>query len=96
VLLFFGASWDMNSARLETETFRDPRVASAMAPFVAVKVDTTEESPASERVMTEHAVDGVPTLLVLDRNGHEVDRIVGLVTVDTIVKRLAVLDVSRM
>ena len=60
---------------LERETFPDPRVGEALGPTIGLRVEAG--SPAGADLVRRFAVRGYPTILFLDGDGREVDRVVG-------------------
>jgi thiol:disulfide interchange protein len=44
-----------------------------------LRADVTEESPTNDRLLEQFEVHGVPTIILYDRQGVEVDRVVGFV-----------------
>ena len=58
-------------------TFADARVTRAAQRFRMVKADITEETAENRRLLEQFDVRGVPTVLVFDANGKEVQRLVG-------------------
>lgn len=75
-LLFFRADWDCAAKELEHVTFPDARVRRALAGFVTVKVDVTdEESDRVQRAVRAFGVLGDPTLIVRRADGSELTRI---------------------
>lgn len=73
MIVDFSADWCTPCRRLEEETFHDPGVVElAGTSFVMVKVDLTRGGdPEQERLVREHAVQGVPTVVFFDRGGRE-------------------------
>ena len=88
-LLFveFYAEWCAPCRVLEESIFPDPKVQKALEAYVFVKVDTDEFPAAGEHF----DVAAMPTLLVLDGQGKELHRWVGMVETQDLAKRLVVL-----
>ncbi|MFO0932798.1 MAG: thioredoxin fold domain-containing protein [Planctomycetota bacterium] len=60
---------------LERETFPDPRVGEALGPTLCLQVEAG--SPEGADLVRRFGVRGYPTILFLDGDGREVDRVVG-------------------
>jgi thiol:disulfide interchange protein DsbD len=66
LLIDMGAEWCAACKELDLHTWTDPVVAREVADkFVALKVDATEETPETERVMKKYDVAGLPTVLMM-------------------------------
>lgn len=73
VLVDFSARWCPSCVRLETEIFETPEFKQMTANLIKVKVDTDrfENSVIGEKFK----IVGIPTLLVINSNQQEIDRI---------------------
>jgi thiol:disulfide interchange protein DsbD len=73
VILDFSATWCTPCRELEDITFRDPQIVKqAQDNFVMVKVDlTTKGNPLYEKLVTQYAIKGVPTVVFFDSQGKE-------------------------
>ncbi len=76
VFLDFYAEWCLACKALEENTLLDSTVASTLDKLVRLKVDTDLYTPAS----LYYNIVGMPTLLVLDSDGAELFRSVGLIS----------------
>jgi thiol:disulfide interchange protein DsbD len=75
MLVDFTAEWCIACGELDKYTFSKPEVASETSRFVAVKVDMTEDDdPVAQKNKEQHAVRGLPTVLMFDSNGNEAVR----------------------
>jgi thiol:disulfide interchange protein len=72
-LVYFTASWCGPCQSLKHTTWADKGVEAALRDYVPVKVDI-DEQPDLARLFT---IDGVPTFVVLDREGHSTKRMTG-------------------
>lgn len=73
----FGAEWCIPCGEMARTTFVDPKVVRAAARFEMVKADITEENDRSRQFLERFDVRGVPTVLVFDAHGNEIQRMVG-------------------
>ncbi|MBI2440170.1 MAG: thioredoxin fold domain-containing protein [Lentisphaerae bacterium] len=72
VVLDFYADWCIPCHELERRTFSDPEVQRALRGHARFKVDLTSmEAPESQELMKAFNVQGVPTVVFLDKNGRE-------------------------
>lgn len=87
VLLDFSARWCPACVRIETEILPRPEFKNAARGFEMVKIDVDlfDNFPLSQK----YQVKGIPTLLILDSEGREIDRILDFQTLPVIAKFLA-------
>lgn len=78
-LVEFGADWCLPCVEMERSTFVDPEVTRAAQSFTTLQADVTESTPANDALLERFQVVGVPTLIVYDSTGREVERVVGFV-----------------
>jgi len=80
-LLYFSADWCLPCKELSVTTFRDPLVLSTTEGITLVKVNlTTAASGATEKLRRDFGVVGVPTLIILGKEGQELWRNTGYIT----------------
>lgn len=83
VIIDFYADWCIPCKELDAFTFSDPEVIKVSKEFETYKADLTETlSPEVEQLREKYTIVGVPTILILNSKGEEVERIVGFVTAE--------------
>ena len=81
VLLRFHAAWNGADTELDKTTFADPGVVAELARFVAIRVNATDDdSPGLAAAKRKYGVVGLPTLILIDGQGHEARRIGEFIT----------------
>ncbi|PCH58955.1 MAG: hypothetical protein COC19_07985 [SAR86 cluster bacterium] len=85
VFIDFYAPWCLACKVLEQNTLSDEIIEAALEGYVSVKVDTDADPQAG----LFYQIVGMPTLLILDAQGAELYRNVGLVTVAELEQVLA-------
>jgi thioredoxin:protein disulfide reductase len=75
LIVDFTAAWCVACKEMEKHTFNDERVQREAGRFVAVRVDVTDdEDPRVKATTTEHAVRGLPTVILFRSDGAEAQR----------------------
>ena len=93
MIVDFAAEWCGACKELEAKTFSDPRVLASGGRFVAVRVDATnEDSPPVAALMKKYRVTGLPTVVIVDSTGKEVNRVTEFINAE---KFLAILAAVR-
>ena len=79
-IIDFYADWCIPCKELDALTFSDPKVIELSKEFETYKADLTESlSPEVESLREKYKIVGVPTVLIIDSNGKERERITGFV-----------------
>ena len=73
----FVADWCIPCREMEHTTFRDPQVRQQAERFAMFMADITSESEQVDDLVDRYQVRGVPTVIVFDSSGTEVQRLIG-------------------
>ena len=88
-IIDFYADWCIPCKELDAFTFSDPSVIKEAENFNTYKADMTKSLAADVEVLrNKFKIVGVPTVLILDSKGNEVERITGFVPPDEFLKIL--------
>lgn len=75
MLVDFTAAWCVACKEMDKEIFADERVRQEAGRFVAVRVDVTnDEDPRVKATTSEHAISGLPTVILFRSDGAEAKR----------------------
>jgi thioredoxin:protein disulfide reductase len=89
MIIDFYADWCIPCKELDANTFSDERVIAIANNFVTLKADMTKSlSPDVEALRNKYNIVGVPTVLIIDSKGKEVQRLTGFVNADEFIKLL--------
>ena len=93
MIIDFYADWCIPCKELDANTFSDPRVIALANNFVTFKADMTKSlSPDVESLKNKYNIVGVPTVLIIDSKGKEVQRLTGFVNADEFIKLIKDVD----
>ncbi|MCX6173373.1 MAG: protein-disulfide reductase DsbD [Ignavibacteriales bacterium] len=85
----FYADWCIPCKELDALTFSDPRVIETLGKFTSYKVDMTKTlSDETEALRTKFKIVGMPTVLIINAKGKEVERLTGFINADEFLKIL--------
>ena len=89
MIIDFYADWCIPCKELDANTFSDERVITIANDFVTIKADMTKSlSPDVETLRNKYNIVGVPTVLIINDKGKEVQRLTGFVNADEFIKLL--------
>jgi thiol:disulfide interchange protein DsbD len=89
IIIDFYADWCIPCKELDANTFSNEKVIAASSNFVALKADMTKSlSPEVETLKNKYNIVGVPTVLIINSKGEEVQRLTGFVNADEFLKLL--------
>ena len=81
IIIDFYADWCIPCKELDAMTFSDPRVVELSKEFDCFKVDMTQTmSDETEYIRDRFNIVGMPTVLIIDSQANEVDRITGFLS----------------
>lgn len=88
-IIDFYADWCIPCKELDASTFKDPRVIKVSKNFLTYKANMTKSlSPGVEALRNKYKIIGVPTVLIINSKGQEVERITGFVDANKFLKIL--------
>lgn len=85
VMMEFYTDWCSWCRRLEEDTFTDPAVVAELEMVVPMRVDA---EGAGEELASRFGVDSYPTMVFIDPDGEEVDRILGYLPPEAFVRQM--------
>lgn len=89
MIIDFYADWCIPCKELDALTFSDPRVVEESKRFTLYKVDMTQTlSEENEKLRNKFNIVGMPTVLLIDSKGNEIERLSGFVNADDFLKMM--------
>ncbi|MEJ5351095.1 MAG: protein-disulfide reductase DsbD [Melioribacteraceae bacterium] len=89
IVIDFYADWCIPCKELDALTFSDKKVIEELKNFTAFKVDMTQTlSEETEKIRNKFNIVGMPTILIIDSKGNEVERFTGFVDAEEFLKKL--------
>jgi len=98
MVIDFYADWCPICHELDDTIFSLPQIQAKLAQVTALRVDMTDqEDPAVQKLAEEYQIEGLPTVVFLDSQGHEIDnsRVIGFVTPHDFSQSLALLKIFK-
>jgi thioredoxin:protein disulfide reductase len=87
IIIDFSAEWCVPCKELDAQTFSNEKVIDAGKDFTAFKADMTKTgSEEIEKLRKDFNVIGVPTVLIFDSKGNEVERLTGFINAEGFLK----------
>jgi thiol:disulfide interchange protein DsbD len=87
-IIDFVADWCIPCHEMESTSFVDPDVQSEAERFATLRADMTAESDENSALTDRYQIQGVPTIILLDAGGKEIDRLVGYVDAEKLLEHL--------
>lgn len=89
MVIDFYADWCIPCKELDAITFSNPKVVEVMKRFTVFKVDMTKTlSEENEKNRNKFNIVGMPTVLIVDSKGDEVERLTGFVNAEEFLQLL--------
>jgi thiol:disulfide interchange protein DsbD len=88
ILIDFYADWCGACRELDEKTWIHPGVMTELGRFNLVKLDFTRANPELAQKQTDYGVKGLPTVILMDSDGEEINRFTGFLGPDEVLELL--------
>lgn len=88
MIVYLCASWSVASLHADRGVWTDMRVTNEARAFVALKIDLTEGSEASDLLADRWGAHAVPTIVLLDASGSRVAALSGEIDVNALLEAM--------
>ena len=98
VVVDFFAEWCPNCHELDREVFSLLPIQAQLSKVTALRMDVTnQDDPQVQKILEEYGIEGVPTVIFLDRRGQEIkdSRVIGFVTPEEFSQSLAMFNIFK-
>jgi thiol:disulfide interchange protein DsbD len=90
MIIDFYADWCIPCKELDGLTFSDKRVVETSGKYTAYKVDMTQTlSDETEKLRNKFNIIGMPTVLIINSKGKEIERFTGFINADEFLKSIS-------
>jgi len=87
IIIDFYADWCIPCKELDALTFSDAKVISELTNFKSLKVDMTKSlSEETENIREKFNIFGMPTIILIDSKGNEIERVTGFMNATEFIK----------
>ena len=81
VFVDFTAEWCVACKEMELRTFRDPAIIGKLNnDWIPVRMDCTQDSAESERILKKYRITGFPSVLLLSPDGTQLSLLSGVIS----------------
>jgi len=83
-MIDFTAKWCSWCDKLDKYTYSDEKLINLSDKFICIKVDTDGDGP----IANKFRINGIPTIIFTDPEGNEINRIVGYIDSNNLIKEM--------
>ena len=98
VVIDFTADWCPVCHELDRTVFSLSEIKAKLSQVTALRMDATnQDDPEVQRISQQYDIEGLPTIIFLDRRGQEINnsRVIGFVTPEEFTQALALLTIFK-